>query len=333
MRRWIALACMVMTVSGCENVAWGGVEVALQAPLPKAQPEVPDEAAEEANEEANLPPLPTGPLLLAGTRDGSSATLVLVGEIQPDGASLAPAELASESYRERVQTQLLAPGTEFALFAEGVRVGRLIASETGVDTRFCLPRPTVTGLVELNPAAMGAPRFLAVPVGTAEGVSREGYRGYSDDYDQRTSSLSLAARAITVVSAAWPPSLLESRADIQAFRLPEAGEPSFVATFLHQDRMAVSEPGPGGYALLVVGEPRGSGYGLAYTWYRRVADDGKGAPRYYGHLDWDGDGSSEILLDVFGTETRWFAGLDRQDGTWTRGFEDTCGGGPTTADQ
>ena len=30
---------------------------------------------------------------------------------------------------------------------------------------------------------------------------------------------------------------------------------------------------------------------MTFAWYRPVDTEGKGAPRYFGHLDWDGDGS------------------------------------------
>ena len=65
-------------------------------------------------------------------------------------------------------------------------------------------------------------------------------------------------------------------------------------------------------------------------WYRAVDTDGKGAPRYFDHLDWNGDGTEEILLDVLGSNRRWFAGLGRTDGSWIRTFQDACGSGSTT---
>jgi hypothetical protein len=42
-------------------------------------------------------------------------------------------------------------------------------------------------------------------------------------------------------------------------------------------------------------------------------------------MDWDGDGDSEVLLEVLGDESRWFAGLAQRNDSWVRTFEDPCG--------
>ena len=88
--------------------------------------------------------------------------------------------------------------------------------------------------------------------------------------------------------------------------------------------VAVGEAGERAYALFGMGTREAGGYEGGFTWYRR-AENGKGAPRYFDHLDWDGDGKSEVLLDVLGTGSRWFAGLSRRGDTWVRSFEDPCG--------
>jgi len=67
-----------------------------------------------------------------------------------------------------------------------------------------------------------------------------------------------------------------------------------------------------------------AGYQSVFTWYQR-AENGKAAPRYFSHLDWDGNGSSEILLEVFGAQSRWYVGLAQRNGTWVRTFQDPCG--------
>ena len=74
----------------------------------------------------------------------------------------------------------------------------------------------------------------------------------------------------------------------------------------------------------------GTNYVEEYVSYRSVEDEGKGIPRYFDHLDWDGDGADEILLDVFGANRRWFSALDRTDDQWTRSFDAECGSGSTT---
>jgi hypothetical protein len=88
--------------------------------------------------------------------------------------------------------------------------------------------------------------------------------------------------------------------------------------------MITSPPEPGAYSLFVMGDATSGTYEISYMWYRLAESQGKGVPRYLDHIDWNGDGSEEILLEMFGSEDRWFAGLARQDGGWVRSFEDSC---------
>ena len=102
------------------------------------------------------------------------------------------------------------------------------------------------------------------------------------------------------------------------------------STAPYRDQIGIGSPGQGAYAVFVLGVPTAAGYAEGYTWYRSVDSDGKGVPRYFSHLDWDGDGDGEILLDVFGASRRWFAGLSRRQGEWVRTFQDACGSGSSS---
>lgn len=322
-RRWLLLAVILTVPSGCDNVTWGGVDVRLQAPPPQA--EVAPASVIEEEPEVPLPPLPDGPILLAGTREGDVATLSVVGEVRGDALAALPTEEEVPGFRAHFTQSLLAPGTQLVLFSEGVRIGRLTVTENSEDTRSCSPRPQVTGVVELVPGASAARRIMALTDTASVRRPFGEFRAWNHDYDQRVASLALASEAIPQVGAAWPPSLLETRADIQAFRLPDARGASVAATFLFNDRLAVSAPGEGAYAIFVMGTAEGSAYRSSYLGYRPAGTEGKGAPRYFGHLDWDGDGDSEILLDVFGAEHRWFASLGQRNGSWTQTWQDACG--------
>lgn len=317
-RRWLLLAVILTAPSGCDNVTWGGTEVHLRSPSDPAEGPTLD-PSDARTGEALSADFPTGPILLAGTRNGDTISLVTVGEVRGDALGALPTEAEFTHAR-------LAPGTELVLFSGGARVGRLTVRETTVDDRFCTPHAVVKGIAELVPAASEARRFLALADSGATRRRYTPYRAYDDDYEQRVASLALASAAIPQVGAPWPPSLLESRADMQSFRLPEAGGASLVATFLHSDRLSVGQPGTNAYALFVIGSPGPGGYQSDYMWYRRASDDGKGAPRYFDHLDWNDDGVSEVLLDVFGAEHRWFASLSKRNGRWVRSFQDPCGG-------
>jgi hypothetical protein len=66
-------------------------------------------------------------------------------------------------------------------------------------------------------------------------------------------------------------------------------------------------------------------YQAGYVWYREAGREGKGAPRYFQHLDWDGDGETEVLLEVLGESNRWNAAVQKRGAEWTRTFEDPCG--------
>ena len=322
-RRWLLFAVILTAPSGCDNVTWGGVKVRLQDP--PATADTTRAAAAEVEAAVPLPPLPKGPILLAGARDGDEATLVAVGEVRGDGLAPFPTEAQAPGFQQRLANEVLLPGTEMILFSEGARVGRLTVSETSVDDRFCVPRTAVKGVVELTPGASNAQSLMALTDTAAHRRPFTPHRTWTHDYDQRVASLNLATEAIPAVGAAWPPSLLESRADIQVFRLPEASGSSVVATFLVGDRLAVTSPSEGAYALFVMGGPSAGGYASEFIWYRSADREGKGAPRYFGHLDWNGDGRSQILLDVFGAQKRWFAALSQRSGTWVRTYQDPCG--------
>lgn len=322
-RRWLLFAVILTAPYGCDNVTWGGVDVRLQDPPPKVAAEAKAEAGVE--EGVPLPELPTGPILLAGNRDGDSATLVAVGEVRADGLAPFPSEAEAPGFLEHFSKTMLAPGTELVLFSEGARIGRLTVTETTTDTRFCVPRASVTGVLEVTPGASAARRLMALVDTGAVRRPYAPFRTWEHDYDQRVASLALASDAIPVVGAAWPPSLLESRADIQALHLPESNDNTVAATFLVADRLAAAEPGSGAYALFVMGSGGSRGYTSDFVWYRDAGRQGKGAPRYFGHLDWNRDGRSEILLDVFGAKSRWFAAIAERNGAWVETFQDPCG--------
>jgi hypothetical protein len=332
LRNLVALAVITAVTAGCDNVKWVGLDVHLTPPRPKDElvTEFPGLAAALATEEEPLPPLPDGPVLLAGTRSGSEATLTVVGEVQGDALGAFASESEVPGHRDHFTAELLAPGSEWVLFAEGVRVGRMTATAAGLDEDFCVPRPTISGTVELVPNAAASQRFLALPASAVSDRTYDPYQAHRHDYDQRVGSLSLAGTAMRRLGAAYPPNgVLAIRQDIQAFQLAGTSAEAIAATFMYRDQLMMSQPDNGAYSLFVMGheaeQEAEDGYEASYVWYRASDDDPKGAPRFFDHLDWDGDGNEEILLDVFGARSRWFAGLAQRSGTWVRTSEDPCG--------
>jgi len=328
----ILVVGIVTAASACDNVSWGGFDLRLQGPSTDTA-EAPSEAQEGgqpgAVQEAPPPTLALAPLLYAGSRQGDSAWVVPVGELRDGALQPLPQGPDGEEITERILASRLRPGQELTLFSEGARVGTLVVGEGAPAQGYCSSRPRAMGHLELIPGAAAAQDFLALEKAFGRSRPVKPFRPLRDQYDQRVASLSLATTAVPRVGAPWPPSLLDIRQDLRVFQLQAGEDPAVMATFLYQDRMSVG-PAPGAsYSLLVLGEPTPSSgdaeFDLAYAWFRPVGAEGKGAPRFFSHMDWDGDGEAEILLEVLGAETRWWAALDRDGGRWTLAFQDPCG--------
>jgi hypothetical protein len=320
-RHLLAIAGILTVATGCDNVAWGGVEFEL---MPPPASEV--GATDVADADAALPEL-AGPLLLAGTREGERGTFVVVGEVLGD--SLRSPDATAEA-AERIG-RLTAEGSRWTLFAEGVRVGTFTSDATSQAGEYCPARPALTGTVELVPTASAAERFLALPVDVGLGRAYDAFRSVQDVYDQRVATLTWAGEAIPRFQATWPADgLVEARQDIRAFQTAGGSGPAVAATFMFRDQLAVGPTGGGSYSLFVLGTRVGDTYREDFAWYRAADAEGKGAPRYFDHLDWDGDGDAEILLDVFGSSRRWFAALGQRGGRWVRTYQDACGPGTAT---
>jgi hypothetical protein len=324
-RRWLVIAVILTVAQGCDNVTWGGVDVRLQGPPPRDSLDA--AVAEAESPEAPAPDFapPSLPILLAGDRDGARATLAVVGELAGDGLTAFPSDEGATGELGLLAQGLLASGTEFVLFSEGVRVGRLVADSAYLDDSFCVARPAVSGTVELVPSAANASRLLAMPAPQAGHRPYGTHRSLAHNYDQRVASLRMAGEAIPAVGARWPASILDMRADIRAFQFEGAESPAIAATFVFRDQLEVGSAPDAAYSLFVIGEMGATDYETSYVWYRPVETDGKGAPRFFDHLDLNGDGEAEVVLEVLGQHSRWFASLSRRNGTWTTSFQDSCG--------
>lgn len=320
---WVLLVGIVIVASACDNVSWGGMEVGLRASAADSAVPTPDPVEIT---EPELPDRELGPLLFAGIRDGGAARIVPVAELTGEGLRALPVGPEGEQVSRQILSRRLRPGTPVSLFHQGVRVGTLEVEEADLATEpFCGVRAQASGRLQLVPDAAQVQRFLGLEARSVPGFGFEPFETLSSVYEQRVATLDLGAEAIPLVGASWPPSLLETRQDLQVFHLPGTEAPAVLATFVYGDRLQVGPAPDSAYALMILGEPRGSTFDLAFTWYRNAGESGKGIPRYFSRLDWDRDGDQEILLEVMGEETRWFAAMNRGPEGWVLTYQDPCG--------
>jgi hypothetical protein len=262
------------------------------------------------------------PVLYLGRRAGAQAILVAVAEIGPDGLTpLGGSVEASRSF----MSEHLSPGLEFTLFSDGVRIGSLTAERFSVDGRYCSARPQIRGPIELTPAAATVQTFLALPRQEGSAFEYGAYSPVVQTRDLRVTSLTTMQQVIPSVGALWPVSVLGIRQDVQMFRARPGGAPTVVATFVYADDLGVGPAALGAYSVFLASDDDGTGYRGTYVDYRLFSRDGKGAARYFDHLDVDGDGSDEIVLEVMGEDSMWLATLGRQGDFWVEEYRDPCG--------
>ena len=268
---------------------------------------------------------PIGPVLYLGRRAGGEATLVAVAEIRPDG--LFPLEGSGSAAASRsFAVEHLSPGLEFTLFSDGTRVGRLTAERFSVDQRYCRVRPQIRGPIELTPSAATVQTFLALPVREGGAFAYSAYSPVVPTRDLRVTSLTTMQQVIPSVGALWPVSVLGIRQDVQMFRTRPGGEPTVVATFVYADDLGVGPAARGAYSVFLASDDDdGTGYRGTYVDYRLFSRDGKGSARYFDHLDVDGDGRDEIVLEVMGEDSMWLSTLGRQGESWVEEYRDPCG--------
>jgi hypothetical protein len=328
--RRLAVLLIVSGASACDNVEWGGIEVRRQFPAP-ASPG--DSSGALAGARDTIRALPAGPVLYLAERDSVGLKLIPVGEIFSDSLGAFPGEGQAPTYRARFVRELLTRGSEFVLFSKGVRVGGFTVQSVETDESFCVARPAARGVVELIPEALEETRFLALPREHAGGYGWSAYEVFEMDREQRDASLSLPAAVLGQLRAERSANIIDMRWDARAFRPAGSGPAWFAATYLFRDRLRMESPPPTAYSLFLLAEPGAGGYRASYSWYRPVAQEGKGAARFFEQFDWSGDGQTDVLLEVLGEQKRWLAALQLRGGTWTRVFEDPCGAAarPVTA--
>jgi hypothetical protein len=322
--RWFLIVGIVTVAISCDNVSWGGMSIRLENPPGDTLDtlEAPGSAVSGGAVRFQY-----GPLLYAGISQGDSAIVTPVaelvqGELRPLPQGEEGPRLAAQILEDRLQA-----GQRMTVFHGGTRIGTFtVARPLGISSEYCPPRARAAGLLELVPSASDAQRFMALEEVLGRHWPFLPYQAIEAERQHLVAALTLGGEALNQLRAQWPAALQNIRRDLQAFHLTPGQSPFFVSTFTYQDLLEIGPAPDNSYSLLIIGEPRGNRFDRTFTWYRRVDEDGKGAPRFFSWMDWDQDGEQEILLEVLGADGRWWAALERATNGWSVTFQDSCGG-------
>jgi hypothetical protein len=320
-RAHAAVGLIVILLAGCDNVSWGGAEIAVVPPPPKARTTTP-----EATVEARVEPLPTKPILYYVTRNQTGAFMTPVGEIQGDSVAPIRASGDAPTYAGRFIAEFMRDGAEFTLFSRGMRAGTFIVHNASLPGQpQCPLLPTASGALELS-SSVTATEFLALARADAPVVPR---RVAPPETTGRMRSIVgpiLAERIMRARQAPLPGNWVRANAQVIAFPAATSADDAFAATFLVGDVL-----GPGddneGHSVFFIAAPNTSqtGYDTVFVSFRNYPETGKAAPRVIDFLDWNRDDSPELLIQVYGVSDTWFEAVGRgRDDSWRRIFRDRC---------
>lgn len=315
-----AAALLILTApAACDNVEWGGASVSVVPPPPPGPGEA---AVPEPGTVAGLG-LPTGRVLFHVVRggNGTEAQLIPVAEIAGDSLRTLrrPSGVSPQAYEERFRGAVMEPGAQFVLFRRGAEVGTLTVGAAGAVTACGVP--TATGTASTVAAAAAETEFLAFRRGLAPEVIGEYAPPQVDGTIQRYASL-VAERLVLANGLQRPRSWPGAQRDLQALNAIRGGHPEMAATYLVGDNLGIGPAQPEGYSVFYVADyEQRAGYTPVYQEVRDYDKTGKGAPKVVDHLDWNGAGGSEILVQVFGQRESWYEAVSRDRGTWRKVWE------------
>jgi hypothetical protein len=315
-----AAALIVILCAGCDNVSWGGADLAIVPPPPKAT-EVPEGAAE-----AGVEPLPTQPILYYVARNGDTGSLTPVGQVAGD--SLAPIRATGDAatYAGRFIAEFMRQGAEFTLFTAGRRAGTFIVQSAELPQAPACPLlPVATGTLEMSGRVLET-EFLALARADAPSAQTALARPEVPAGVRNPVAGILAERTLRARGSELPGNWVAAIKQVTAFPLAGQASIGYAATLLVGDELASGNDDQG-YSLFYIftSSPSQTGYDTVYVNYRNYAETGKAAPRVIDYLDWTRDESPELLLQVYGVNDTWFEAVGRSaDGTWRRVYRDRC---------
>jgi hypothetical protein len=321
-RTFILLPCILVAMAGCDNVNWGGVEVAIVRP-PTVSSKPATGAADPVEER-----LPEGPVLYYVANNTNGPVMVPVGEISGDSMLPIRASNDPRAFADRFIAEHMRQGEEFVLYRDGNRVGTFVVTSASAPAEnVCPALPRAQGAMELGAAAVGTSEFLAIPEAYAPEIRRR--PGGVPEISRTMQILApiLAEKMIRARRAPLPGNWQRALAQLRPFPIATGTEPAYATTFLVGDTLGRGADNEG-YSLFYIGTPAQFSYDTVFVNFHNYAQGGKAAPRVIDFLDWNRDDQPELLLQVYGTKDVWFeaVGKDNQ-GDWKRIFRDRCEGG------
>lgn len=314
----VAAPLIVTALAACDNVEWGGAAVHVVTPPP---PGAGQATVPEPGTVAGLG-LPTGRVLFHVTRaDDGTARLTPVAEISGDSLRTIrrPAGVAPQAYEQRFRQAVMDVNTEFVLFRRGAEVGTMIVRSPGPITSCGVP--TATGQASTVAAAAAEREFLAFRRGLAPEVIGEYTPPQVEGTIQRYASL-IAERLVLQNGLQRPRSWPGAQRDLQALNLVRGGQSEMASTYLVGDGLGIGPADPEGYSVFYVASyEQRAGYTPLYTEVRDYDKTGKGAPKLVDHLNWNGTGGAEMLIQVFGTRESWYQAVSNDRGGWRKVWE------------
>ena len=309
-----------MLVGACDNVNWGGADVAIVPPPPKASGvPVSGEDLQEV--------LPEGAILFyVVPNEGGGGTMLPVGQIVADSMLPLRANKDVQLYANRFIAAHMRRGAEFALYRNGARMGTFVVQSAAPPSQNACPAlPTAQGTLELSSGAETISEFLAIAKPHAPEIRRQLEFPTEPTRSMQIIAPILAERMIRARHAELPSNWGRAMVQLRPFPIAGQRDPGFATTFLVGDNLGIDGDNLG-YSLFFIGAPGAQfGYDTVFVKFTNYPTDGKAAPRLVDILDWNRDGQVDLLLQVYGISDTWFEGVGRdQKGEWRRTFRDRC---------
>jgi hypothetical protein len=313
-------ALLILTaLSACDNVRWGGAEVQFVPPPPASGSEQPKPDQQTFAQIG----LPAGTVLFHVVKaQGGAMQVIPVGEVSGDSLRTIrrPAGVAPQAYESRFREAVFSRAGEFTLFRRGAAVGTLTINGDGPVTACGVPTAIGTGTTVA--AAADAAEFLAFRKGLAPDVKGE-YTPPPVTGSINTFASIVAERLVLQNGLARPRSWPGAKRDLQAIEVGGAATPEMAATYLAGDDLRQGAGEPEGWSVFYMAsyESR-SGYTPFYSEVHDYRREPKAAPRLVDYLNWNGRGTPDVLIQVYGpNDTRYEVVSGDRGGRWQKVWE------------